>query len=86
MMRVTKVRRGLRPIRTHGRAVRAVKAPGSRSSLRTVKGMDELKGMRSVRRQGRDRWEQRSEERRALLAYNRRMRRLDPRRGESVEQ
>ncbi len=85
-MRVVTIRRGVRPIHTHKGAALAVKAPGSRSSLRTVKGMDELKGMRSIQRRGSDAWEPQAEERRALLAYNRRMRRLHVCRGESVEQ
>jgi len=85
-MRIVTVRRGFRSINTHKRAVRAAKAPGSRSSLRTVKGMDELKGMRSIPRRGRDKWEPQSEARRTQLAYNRRMRRLNHRRGESAEQ
>jgi len=85
-MRIVKIRRGVRPIHTHQQRAQAVKAPGSHSSLRTVKGMDELKGMRSVPRQGRDAWEPEAEAHRTLLAYNRRMRRRDVKRGESVEQ
>lgn len=85
-MRVVTIRRGIRPIHTHQKAAAAVKAPGSRSTLRTVKGMDELKGMRSAPRHGRDDWEPQAEARRTLLAYNRRMRRLNVKRGESVEQ
>ena len=85
-MRVVTIRRGVRPIHTHKGATLAAQAPGSRSSLRTVKGMNELKGMRSIQRKGRDLWEPQAEERRTLLAYNRRMRRLNARRGESVEQ
>jgi hypothetical protein len=85
MMSVTIVKRGVRPIHTLRQKARALRSPGSRSTLRTVKGMDEIKGMRSVSRKGRDDWEPRAEARRALLAYNRRMRRLNPTRGESVE-
>lgn len=85
-MPIVTVKRGFRSIHTHQRAAKAAKAPGSRSTLRTVKGMDELKGMRSIPRRGRDAWEPKSEERRALLAYNRRMRRLNVRRGENAEQ
>jgi len=85
-MRIVTVKRGFRSIHTHQRRAKAVKAPGSRSTLRVVKGMDEVKGMRSIPRWGRDDWEPKSEERRALLAYNRRMRRFDVRRGESAEQ
>ena len=48
--------------------------------------MDELKGMRSVQRPGRDAWEPQAEAHRTLLAYNRRMRRQNVKRGESVEQ
>ncbi len=84
-MRIVTVKRGFRSIHTYQRTARAAKAPGSRSTLRTVKGMDELKGMRSIPRRGRDDWEPQAEARRARLAYNRRMRRLDMRRGESVK-
>ena len=85
-MRVVTIRRGIRPIHTQQKPAQAVKSPGSRSTLRTVKGMDELKGMRSVQRPGRDAWEPQAEAHRTLLAYNRRMRRQNVKRGESVEQ
>lgn len=85
-MRVVTIRRGIRPIHTHQKSAQAINSPGSRSSLRTVKGMDEVKGMRSAPRRGRDAWEPQAEAHRTLLAYNRRMRRLNVKRGESVEQ
>jgi hypothetical protein len=50
--------------------------PKPRSALRTAKTAQELKGMRSIRRLGRDAWERLAEAQRIALA---RARRLFPR-------
>ncbi len=79
-----KVKRGVQPIHTVRKQAVASLAPGGTSSLRTLKGMEETKGMRSIRRFGRDRWEANAEGRRMMLARARRLRRHDPRLGDSV--
>lgn len=83
-MIMRKVKRGVQPIHTVRKQPAADPAPGSTSSLRTVKGMSESKGMRSVRRFGRDQWEAAAENRRMMLARARRLRRHNPQLGDTV--
>ncbi len=78
------IKRGVKPVHTARKQVAPDLTPGSQSSVHTVKGMSEVKGMRSVRRYGRDQWESGAESRRMMLARARRLRRQDPRLGDSV--
>lgn len=79
------VKRGYRSIHIHSRRLSALSAPGSRSAMRTAKGMGEVAGMRSIPRWNREPWESMAEARRIELARSRRLTRLNPARGEATE-
>lgn len=79
------IKRGYRSIHLHSRSVAAAAAPGSRSTMRTAKGMAEVAGMRSIPRWNKEPWESMAEARRIELARSRRLTRLNPQRGEATE-
>jgi len=79
------IKRGFRSLNTARQRPRVDRAPGSHSSLRTVKRMDEVKGMRSIRRWGQDEWERAVDEQRQARARSRRLSRRQPGRGDLVE-
>lgn len=84
-MSARKIKRGFRSIITPLRRPRELSAPGARSSLRTAKNMNEIKGLRSIPRRGQDDWEQAVEAKRIDLARERRLFWRNPQRGERVE-
>lgn len=79
------IKRGFRSIITSLRYPRELTAPGARSSLRTAKNMNEIKGMRSIPRRGQDAWEPAAEVKRISQARERRLFWRNPKRGEQVE-